>query len=264
VQIKLKLTIFASNTLEMNRIILFLVLNLFVFEKTGFAQIEYGKKGEIKPKKEKKEIKQKPDSSGLSIYGEYLFASSFRFLKPNGDFFGEELGERVNEKSIKTNNFTLGLEQQISKNFYLAFGLAFINYGEKYSETVSDSLFSYHNTYGFISIPVQMGYKKSISRFSFSISAGLQAQFLNSFINTQTYFKDGQELEITNKDDKHLNLTNLAFVNNLRLAYRLTNFVEYFVGTSYSLQLTSTYNKQQAYIHKGYLAGVKTGLVFNF
>jgi hypothetical protein len=248
----------------MNRIVLFLVVNLFVFSSVSFAQIESGKKGEVKPKKEKKEIEQKPESSGLSIYGEYLFASSFRFLKSNGDFFGEELGERVNEKSIKTNNFTLGLEQQISKKFYLAFGLAFINYGEKYSETVSDSLLSYQNTYGFISVPVQFGYKKTIKRFSFSISAGLQAQFLNSFKNTQTYFKDGQELEITNKDDKHLNLTNLAFVNNLRFAYRLSNLIEYFVGTSYSLQLTSTYNKQQPYIHKGYLTGVKTGLIFNF
>lgn len=248
----------------MIRNILFFGLSSLFFSSTCLTQIESGKKDFAKPKKEKKKIELKSDSSGLSIYAEYIYASSFRFLKPNGNFFGEELGERANEKSIKTNNFSLGLEQHLSKKLYLSFGMSYINYGEKYSESFSDSLLTYQNTYSYIAVPVQLGYEKAIKRLTFSASTGLQAQFLNSFKNELGYFQDGKKIETTSKDEKPLNLTSLSSITNLRVAYSLSSVVDIYFGGVYLLQLTSSLNKQQTYIHKPYLIAGKIGLLFNF
>lgn len=248
----------------MNRNVGCFILSLLLFSSACYAQIESGKKGKTIPKKGGKEIELTSDSIGLKVYMEYLYASSFRFLKPNGDFFGEELGERANEKNTNTTNFSLGLEQQLSKNLYLSFGMSYLNYGEKYSESFSDSLLAYQNTYSYIAVPVQLGYEKAIKRFTFSASTGLQAQFLNSFKNELRYFQDGKKIETTSKDEKPLNLTSLSSITNLRVAYSLGSIVEVYLGGAYSLQLTSSLNKQQAYIHKPYFIAGKIGLLFNF
>lgn len=239
---------------------LFFILFILLFSNLQ-AQIETGKKNNSK-KKVKILDSTEEKISTLSLYLDYNYGFSFRKLKKNGDFYGEEIGERVNEKAIKTSNFGLGLEQKFSKMFVFSFGLNATNFGEKYQETTSDSLLNYTRKYSYLGVPIQLGFVKNLNKtLSLAFKTGLQIQFLRSYKNTNIFYVDGNKQEITSKKTDDLNTNSIASASTLRLEVASNKLLRIYVGGSYVHQLNSTYNKQQDYIHKPYLFSGNVGFI---
>lgn len=233
--------------------------------QSGKKPIEKQKEVEIKQNTSTNSAsKEKKPDSGLTFFVDYGYAKAFRFLKPNGDFFGEELGERANEKGVFTHNFGIGIDQVVSKSLFLSLGLSFIKYGETYREVSSDSLLNYQTSYSYIAVPIQIGYKKSLEKLGISFSTGLQPQFLSAYRKESSYVIGGAKIELKEKAVDNLNVMSIASVSNLKVSYSLSPKTAIYIGASYLLQLNSTFNKQQAYIHKAHQFAGKVGFCFNF
>lgn len=234
---------------------------LFVFSPLFlFSQIESGKSGGKKIKNKEVKVKTEEKSEdAILIQLSYLQGNSFRFLQKNGDFYGKELGERVNEFKLNTKNFQLGASSKITKNIALDFGIGFQQYGEKYEQTFSDTVIRYQNTYTNIVIPLKIQFQTG-NDFVFFANTGIQAQQLFGYKNKYTTVYKNVETTVTDKTLSDKNSFSIANCLTLGVQLHWSKKTCIIFAGDFIQQITNTYNKQAAYIHKPYYYGYRISI----
>lgn len=229
----------------------------------SFSQIESGKKN---VKREKREIKVGADSldpTANLIYLAYGTGSSYRMLKPNGDFYGEALGERAKEYQITTGNFNLGVKTQLQNKLQLDLGIGFIQYGEAYNQTINDTNIRYQNTYSHICTPIKIKY--AIGRkVQFFVGTGLQAQMFYGFKHDETISSGKFSSNTVDKSSKNMNFFTLSSCSDLGIQYAFKGLLRLFLAADFYYQLNSSYLNQEPYIHKPFQFGGKFGVGLAF
>ncbi len=237
---------------------------LFAFSLT--AQIESGKTGPKKkkknPEKEKTEVIKAPETltgDYTLLKFSYSYGSSYRSLKPNGDFYGEPLGERSKETRLPVSGFHLGVNTKFEGHIHLDFGIGFQQFGEQYNNGGSDTIIEYTSTYSRMVLPLKVQYhggKKTV----FFVGAGFEAQLLAAYSNKTTTTIESKESSVKVTTLKNKAPFSLAAVASAGVQLPLGKKLTFLASGEYSIQLSNTFNKQATYVHRSDLFGVKLGL----
>ncbi len=245
-----------------------LLLAVLFYTNTLIGQILIG--GPTTPtKKEKKKRVESPKIDTLgnnkiaSSNSAYLVANwskTNRLLEKNGDIYGDTLGIRADEKNLTTWSFGIGMQSQLNKHFMWDGGISLLRNGESYSFVGSDSTFSYKSYYNFISMPLRLNY--TIGKdFKFYAGAGIIPQMFNGFRQEQEWTTTlGEKKEETIKTKTGYNSFVLSSVFNIGLMVSFQNNWSLLVSPEARIQLTSSYEKLNGYVHKGRAFGITFGL----
>jgi len=189
-------------------------------------------------------------------------SSSYRKLETNNEFLFIPLNNRSNETSLFTNSFTLGINGKIYKNIGWDGAISFIQNGEQYLFSDTDTSFSYKTRYNYLSMPIRIHYGVNFSRkFGCKLGIGVIPSL---FVN----YKQDQEWQTT-EGSKGTNSikTNVGYntaVFNLNaylyFTYRLPANFGLFLGPEYRYQLSNSYQKTADYKHYSRAFGVTFGL----
>ncbi|MCE3295666.1 MAG: hypothetical protein K0R65_1380 [Crocinitomicaceae bacterium] len=235
------------------------------------SQIETGKSGTKKKRKTTvqdkntgtgktdKTVVPKEDYTLLSLG--YSYGSSFRSLKENGDFYGEPLGERGQEKRLPVSGVYLGANTKFDQKIHLDFGIGFQQYGEQYQNSGSDTTISYKTTYSHVVLPLKVQYQTG-DKIIFFIGTGLQAQLLAAYLNKTSTTIEGNETTVKVTELKNKNPFSIASVSSAGVQLPLGNRASFLVSADYALQLSNTFNKQAPYIHRSNLFAIKAAIGF--
>ena len=218
------------------------------------SQQEQQKEGK---KKEKKEYV--PDGS-TTIYALSNWSRTNRLLQSNDGYFGDTLGERANETFLDTWSFSLGFRNKINSWLTWDGGISYLRNGESYHFAQTDSSFSYQTTYSYIGMPVRLNYTigEDIQWF---VGAGLLPQMFLSYNQEQRWRNDqGSNGEQTIDSKSGYNSFVLSALFNTGIILNFKSGWGVMVSPEIRLGLTSTYLKQDSYIHKGRAYGISFGL----
>lgn len=242
------------------RSILFLFLLLSGLGTVLHAQIESGKSG---PKKKKpREVKTTVPTDDYSLFSlNFAYGSSYRSLKPNGDFYGEELGEKSRETRLPVSGVYLAANTRFEGHFHLDFALGFQQYGEQYAGPESDTIVSYTNTYSQLVLPLKVHYQTG-QKLVFFVGTGLQAQLMAAYVNKTTTETGDEKNTVKTTELKNKSPFSIASTSAIGIQYPLGNKTTLILSGDYIQQLTNTFNTQAAYIHRSSFWGVKLGLGF--
>lgn len=257
----------------MQKTIFFLLLFGLLTNFNAFSQIVTGEKEKLEKTQEEEPVERaeprelRDIDSVTQVYFNSNWSSTFRELKPNGDLFGEELGDRANETRANFWSFGFGLRNQLGKHFVLEVGLGLIRNGEQYAyaDPNSDSTFSYTTRYTFISMPI-VGYYSYGKEIKLLAGAGIvpqlfmnqvQNQEITSAINT----KSKNEIKEKSGTPNHTSFTSSA-VFRLGVQVKYSSFWSIYFVPEYRVQLGSTYGKTSPYSHKAYAIGFNLGLTY--
>lgn len=236
-----------------------LVLAFLVFGLDCNSQVVVGSESDLEEKPEK--IKKALDGS-TSIHFMANWSSTNRRLSENTFPYGDSLGAFKNEMALNTWSFGIGLSNKL--NSYLSWdgGISFLRNGESYAFNQGDSTYAYETTYSYIGMPLKIvfNYGKSIN---FYAGLGVLPQMFLGYkkdINwtTNSGAKERELLEVKEGYAPVSFVLNTVF--NIGLSIKLQERWSIFVSPEYRLQLNSTFDSKDAYIHKGRAIGVSFGL----
>jgi hypothetical protein len=195
----------------------------------------------------------------------YVFinrTNTYRTLIPNEDFIPGNLGERVNEKSLNTYSFGIGLKGHILKNLIWDGGMAYIQNGEQYNfaSIINDSTFAYQTYYKYIAMPLKLNFTfgKSVRIFG---GAGILPQLFLNYKQKQqweTALGSRESNIIKTKDGFNTFITSAVF--NLGISFHSKNGYGIFVNPEYRLQLQNGLGKTSYFKHKSYGFGFSAGI----
>ena len=188
-----------------------------------------------------------------------------RSLTENKGVYGDPLGERANERSVHRWSYSLGYLFDL--NQYLAFesGLAVIRNGEAYSynDPLSDSAYGYATTYSFLALPVglQFGVGKHVR---FTAGCGIIPQLAATYrqdIIWTTAIKNSSSETVKQPIATKLN----SFVSSVYVKCGIHFHGQGVWGLvlepQMRLQLTSSYQSLDSFIHKTRAIGLTLGLI---
>jgi hypothetical protein len=247
----------------------FLVFGLYLTSFFSFSQIVIGEpEEEKKPAEVQKEtvIREKKvvETDGInSIYFVTNWSVTNRSLVPNGDLFGKELGKRVDETSLNTWSFGIGLRNRFGSNYFWDGGISFYRNGESYLFTDMDTMFAYQTYYNYIAMPLRVNAFVG-DKFKFSAGAGIVPQMFSSYRQEQQWETTTQSKgKETIKTKSGYNSFAVSAIVNIGLTMDFDNGWSVLVSPEFRWQLTSSYTKIAPYIHKGQAYGVTFGLIRN-
>lgn len=208
---------------------------------------------------------KKPVKDSLYRNQAYIFlnrTNTFRILIPNEDFIPGNLGERVNEVSLNTYSFGIGLQGHLLKNLIWDGGMAYIQNGEQYNfeSTTSDSTFSYQTYYKYISMPLKLNFTfgKSVRIFG---GAGILPQLFLNYKQKQqweTVLGNRESNVIKTKDGFNTFITSAVF--NLGISLHSKNGYGIFINPEYRFQLQNGLGKTSYFKHKSFGFGFSAGI----
>jgi long-subunit fatty acid transport protein len=239
----------------MKKILLFSVLLSF---SAVNAQIE------ITPKettKEKVEHVQKPaNESNTEVYFVTNWSRTNRLLTENKGVFGDTLGIRSDESYLDKWSFGIGIKNDINNFLQWEGGISFIRNGESYLYEGADTSFQYATTYNYIGMPLKLSVYRG-DNFQFFASAGIVPQMFLRYRQDQNWTtSNGTKGDTLIKSTSGYNSFVLGTVFNVGAKMSLGKNWSLLVSPEYRMNLTSTYNKQDSYIHKGRAFGITFGL----
>lgn len=246
----------------MKRFIL-VAVGVFLFFSTK-AQVLIGG-GEENEKIEKPEkVKQQKETDGkTAVYFLSNWSLTNRSLQENEGLYAEPLGTRVDETSLNTWSFGLGLRNSIHENVYWDGGLALYRNGESYLFNGQDTMFAYQTYYNYIAMPLRIN--ATVGKdFQWNAGVGIVPQMFHSYRQEQqwetTTDSKGEE---TIKTKSGYNSFAISAVFNIGLTMNFSNGWGLFVSPEARIQLNSTYREIDPYVHKGRMYGVSFGLIRN-
>jgi hypothetical protein len=241
----------------------FILFNLFfLIAINANAQVVIGSDNtaQEKQKKPKKVI-----DGNTAIYLLSNWSNTNRVLTENKFPFGKPLGEYENETAQNTWSFGFGISNKLNDFMKWEGGISYLRNGEQYSFSASDSAYSYKTTYSYIGMPLKLivNYGKTINFFG---GVGIIPQLLSGyqkdiFWKTNDDSSESENLEV--KQGYAPNSFVLSTVFNIGFSLKLQDKWAVFVSPEYRLQLNSTFDSKDAFIHKGRAFGVSFGLIRN-
>lgn len=216
-------------------------------------------------KKEKRQKKEK-ESVGLDAASSIYFVSNWgmntRQLEMNKAPYGDSLGFRSNETSMGTWSFALGIRNRITPRLSWDGGVAFNRNGENYSFEEQDTSFSYSTTYQYIGMPFRLNFTfgKTVEFFG---GIGLMPQLFSTYrqeVKWRSGDSNGSET-LKSKPGYAPNSFVLAGLVNVGVCLHFEKNWSLLVAPELRYQLTSSYNKQDDFIHKNRAYGITFGLI---
>lgn len=248
-----------------------LLIAVLFYTNSSISQLLIGEPTSTTKKEEKKRTGTlKTDTIGLqnkeSTTAAYLvsnWSKSYRLLEKNGDVYGDTLGIRSDEKNLTTWSFGIGMQSQINKHLMWDGGIALLRNGESYSFTGSDSTFASQTYYSYISMPVRINYTIG-NEIKFYAGAGLIPQMFTGYRQEQQWTTSlDAKVEETIKTKNGYNSFVLSSVFNIGLIISFQNNWSLIVSPEARIQLNSSYEKLNGFIHKGRAFGITFGLTRN-
>lgn len=208
--------------------------------------------------------KVKPLGSGqTSIYAITNWSTTFRTLEPNSGYFGDSLGTRADETSVKNWSFGLGLRNRINRFLVWDGGLFFSRNGEQYAFVGQDTSFSYQTTYSYIGMPLRINLSMG-KDIEWHVGAGLLPQMFMQYGQNQHWTTPlGSSENRMIKTNSGYTPVVVSAVFNAGVQFNFSNGWGLIVSPELRIQLNSTYLKQDAYVHKARCYGVSFGLIKN-
>ncbi len=246
-------------------LILFLGLFSFVTE----AQVVIGGSEESnKTQAKKKEKRQKKERSSVgldaasSIYLVSNWSMNNRQLITNKAPYGDTLGFRANETSMGSWSFALGIRNRITPRLSWDGGVSFNRNGENYSFEEQDTSFSYSTTYQYIGMPFRLNFTfgKTVEFFG---GIGVMPQLFSSYrqeVKWRSGDSNGGET-LKSKPGYAPNSFVLSGLVNLGVCLHFEKNWSLLVSPELRYQFTSSYNKQDDFVHKNRAYGITFGLI---
>lgn len=233
---------------------------ILIGEPTSTSKKEK-KKGEEVSKSDT--IGKKKIESSTAAYIVTNWSKSYRLLEKNGDIYGDTLGIRADEKNLTTWSFGIGMQSQINKHLMWDGGIALLRNGESYSFTGSDSTFASQTYYSYISMPVRINYTIG-NEIKFYFGAGLIPQMFTGYRQEQQWTTSlDAKVDETIKTKSGYNSFVLSSVLNVGIILSFQNNWSLMVSPEARIQMTSSYEKLDGFIHKGRAYGITFGLTRN-
>lgn len=263
-------------------IIFFASVCIFITTNYSFSQIQSGKvvpagqEEPVKPEKERKKKKKKERIPFLanetdSTYNSYLlFGSGVLFSQPinyeTHTLFSKPMTLQKEEKGIVVPIVGINYKVNIVKGLYANFGIDYSKTGEKFSwkSTVSDSAYSYKNTYQLLSIPIGLNY-----------IVGKKVKFIGGLgVAPNLTFGSKQFLEVTTTDKKvssskiplrnSVTDFNIAGYVQAGVQFRIVNGFYFYLIPEFRYSFLNTLNKQATYARKAWQVGAQFGFSLAF
>jgi hypothetical protein len=248
-----------------------IVLLIFVsFSFSSWSQVEIGGKAieqaEVAKKKDKLPKSSKTFKSidaPTSFYVLTNWSSNQRTLEPNSSIFGDTLGDRSKEKALGTWSFSLGIRNRINSHLAWDGGIAYNRNGEQYVFEAEDTAYSYQTTYSYIALPVRLtvSYGKSVELYG---GVGIMPQLYTGYkqeIQWRTSSNSEDSETIKRKVGYAPNSFILSALVNLGVCFHFEKNWSVMISPELRYQLTSSYAKQDEFIHKNRAIGVSFGLL---
>lgn len=232
-----------------------LLLSICLITGQAFAQLEMKGKD---PKKNKGQLK-----APTQCTAEGFIYRNERILSSNPDFLNTPLGERVNEKPLRTWSYAIGLQTGLGRWLRFDSGLQFIQNGESYafSDGSSDSTFNYENRYRYLGMPLSINFHwgNSIKLFA--------GPGITPMIFSQFYQKTAWTTALGSKKDEKLKEKNneyaasgLQVFGQVGLQWIGKKGWGGMVKIMYRNQITNTFSKYNESIHRAYGWGFGFGI----
>jgi hypothetical protein len=218
---------------------------------------------EGKPTTEKKEKVKSITESQTSIYAISNWSRTNRTLESNTGYFGDTLGTRADETTIKNWSFGLGLRNRINRFLVWDGGMYFSRNGEQYAFIGTDTSFAYQTTYSYIGMPLRLNLSMG-KDIQWHVGAGFLPQMFVQYSQNQQWTttlnsSDSQEMKTKSGYSPFV----LSAIFNAGVQFNFASGWGVLVSPELRIQLNSTYLKQDAYIHKARCFGVSFGLIKN-
>jgi hypothetical protein len=234
----------------MIRYLLLCYIILTVACQSSFGQLE------IK-QQPKKKSGWKQEKMPTQVAMEFTRNQSFRTLVPNAAFLNTPLGERANETPSTLWSYGLGIQS----------GLLWLQQGEQYAfnDPNSDSSLNYSNRYRYLGLPLALNVQYG-SSFRVFVGAGIAPMIFNRSIqqinwSTAVGANEKETLKVKNNDFSSA-VFQVYFQGGMQ--YTGEKGLGIILKAVYRQQLSNTYGKYNAYIHKANAMGFTLGISKTF
>lgn len=251
----------------MKGIILNCLLLFITFSSYGQILIGEPESKEKTAEKEKNKSSDTTKNNSLdgstSVYFVTNWSQTSRLLVSNGEIFGDTLGIRSNETTLNTWSFGIGLQNKLNNYLMWDGGIAFLRNGESYLFNVGDSSYSYETTYSYVGMPIRINYTVG-NDFKFYAGAGLVPQMFFGYKQERSWTtKENTPGTETFTTKSGYNSFVVSAVFNIGFVMNLQNKWSLLVSPEARIQLNSSYQNQDGFIHKGRAYGITFGLLRN-
>lgn len=247
---------------DMKNILLFI---LICISCNVYAQIDLSEQAEKQKKEAKKKNKGPKEKDGsTSIYLSSNFSYSTRMLKENEGLYAEPLGVRADETMTGVWSFSLGIQNSINKNLFWDGGIGYYQYGEADEYARTDTTFNLRRSYHSLALPLRINGNFGWENIRLTVGVGLLPQM---------FLKQQENLEIEKVSTKNIteektsskngfNSFQISALFNVGIDFKLSKSLTFYLQPEVRIQLNSTYDKYQAYIHKGRAFGLNFGFKY--
>jgi hypothetical protein len=247
--------------------ILILLFFINILTSFGFGQIQIGGNDPNDKKAKKEKVKKESNDSttyGIRVFLGSTYASTFRTLIPNkNELFADSLGVRSDEVSRPAWAFHLGFTSDISRYLMWEAGVSFMQNGERYRFSDTDTSHTYSAKYSWIGVPLKLYFKHDFNKLRLQVGVGAIPHMQLKFRKTDVFTnQQGVETTVETKTTTGMNNFGISAVGNIGLHYSITNRFGIYASFEYRHQLTSSYLKTYPYAHRGTAIGANFGLTF--
>jgi hypothetical protein len=241
-----------------------IVVSLISIFSISNAQIVIGNENDNL--KNTKKVKPSRIQDGkTSVFFLANISQTSRTLIENKQPFGDSLGFRADENALNKWSFGIGLRNQLNGRLFWEGGISLLRNGERYDYNAIDSAFSYKTSYSYIGMPVKLSfqYGKKISLFA---NAGLIPQIYFDYKKEERWktTEGNEDVQTINvKEGYPPNSFALSALFNIGISIKMQEKWSLFIMPEYRVQLNSTYNEYDKYIHKAKAIGLSFGLYRN-
>lgn len=249
-----------------------LIIFIFLNSLTTFSQIIIG--GDEKPPKKQKKPKTEKIATPIDslnskdrteIFIGSNWSSTYRRLIENDNIFGDSIGLRADETSVGRWSFSLGVRSKLSKYLMFEGGISYLQNGEKYEFTATDTSHTYTNSYKFIGMPLRLYGVFGEKKWRFQVGIGGIPQMALRFKQESKFVdSEAKETSITNKTKIGMSSFVFSVAANAGVQYEFLPTWSLFVMPEYRVQLTSSLLKTSKFKHYGNAFGVGFGIVKAF
>lgn len=239
-----------------------LLLKLFS-ANLAYGQIEISgeepKKEKAKKEKEHAYPEDEEPTLTTTAYAFFNYAQTFRTLVPNEGLFGDTLGFRANETPLNTFSYGIGFRAELLKMLDFDGGLAYMQNGESYTETIEDTTYSYTSKYTYIGLPLKLMFKAG-KKYRFIAAAGVVPQIFMRFRMYEEWMTGSEvrDSEIT-KRSSGFNSFAISTLFNAGFECNFGDRYGVIILPEYRMQLNSSFEKNDSFIHKARALGVNIG-----
>jgi hypothetical protein len=191
------------------------------------------------------------------------WSATSRSLVENKPPFGDSLGYFKNETALNTWSFGLSISNKVNSFLKWEGGISMLRNGEKYAFAQGDSSYIHNTRYSYIGMPLKLvfNYGETVNFFGgFGIIPQIFLGYNKAINWTDNEGKgDGETLKV--KEGYAPSSFVLSTVFNVGVAMKLHEKWSVFVSPEYRLQLNSTFDEKDSYIHKARAIGFSFGLI---